>query len=100
MRGAPISDVMRPKLPALNVVFGFPQLMLFVRLKVSRRSSSDCEPIAISRGQRHVDRPESRSVNAVSFVVSERAGRRLRERRGIQVVVQRFRAVRDRRAPD
>jgi hypothetical protein len=49
MRGAAVIDVIRPKLPALSVVFGFPQLMLFVRLKVSSRSSSVCVPIAISR---------------------------------------------------
>ena len=48
MRGAPACVVMRPNVPALKLLAGFPQLKVLSKLNVSNRSSTRCVPTSMS----------------------------------------------------
>jgi hypothetical protein len=44
IRGVPVIDVIRPNVPALKLVTGFPQLNVLSRLNASTRTSRLCAP--------------------------------------------------------
>ena len=95
MRGAPPLCVMRPNCALVQIQGRVrPQLKLFDRLNDSIRSSRLWVAAEVDEPRyRQVDVPVARPFDAAVLQVAERAWRRRRKRRPVQVVGQRLRAV-------